>query len=75
VQLILFLVAVTSFEWAQILVSSGGIKPANQPDTLVYHVSLVKAEVQALQEELTDNKYGGSSSPVYLYQLSDDCID
>jgi hypothetical protein len=42
--LILFLIAASSFEWAQIAIGSD-IKPAGDPDSILYHVSLLKAEI------------------------------
>ena len=44
VQLLLFLIATSSFEWAEIVVGSE-IKPINEPESLVYDVSLLKAEI------------------------------
>ena len=43
-QLILFLVAALSFEWAQVLIDSD-VKPAGDPSSILYHVSLLKAKI------------------------------
>jgi len=63
--------AASTFEWAKIIIGQELVPSTQSNESIVYHVSLLRLEIQD-EENIS---FKESMDPIYLYQLSDDCID
>jgi len=66
-QIVLFLMAVSVFDWAHFVASQS-------PSPQVYHVSLLKVDVMDVKTQRTPTLLSATQEPIYLYKLVDQCL-